>query len=176
MNKKYWPVPNSFFKNVPKKGTPGSFWEDRYDRYHFGVDIYAPEGSNVVSIDDGKVLDIGIFTSPDKISYWKRTYYILIKNKDGFICKYAELKEIIVKIDESVKAGQLIGSIGTVLDVENITKKSPQYIQKLKSNKFSSMLHFEVYKSKPNIHEAYLGGNWFGNKKPGNLLNPEDYL
>ena len=64
---KYWPVPNSHSKIVPTAGSPGSFWEDRGDRHHSGIDIYAPEGSNVLSIEDGKVIDIGIFTSPDRV-------------------------------------------------------------------------------------------------------------
>ena len=78
---KCWPAPKSYTKNLPTSGVPGSFWENRRDRYHCGVDIYAPEGSDVLSVEDGKVIDIDIFTSPDKIPYWNTTYYVLLKSE-----------------------------------------------------------------------------------------------
>ena len=173
---KYWPVSNSYSKKIPNKGTQGSFWEDRGDRRHCGIDIYAPTGSEVISIDDGTVIDIGIFTSTDIIPYWNKTKFILIKNKDGFVFKYAELERTTIKINEFVKGGQLIGYVGTVLNFDKITSKSPQYIQEIKKKSNSSMLHLELYRLKPKITKKYLGGNWFGNKKPDNLLNPYSYL
>lgn len=173
---RYWPVPNSYSKKIPIKGQPGSFLEDRGDRRHCGIDLYAPTGSEVISIDDGTVIGIGIFTSTDIIPYWNKTKFILIKNKDGFVFKYAELERTTVKRNEFVKGGQLIGYVGTVLNYDKITSKSPQYIQELKKKSISSMLHLEVYSSKPQIRKNYLGGNWFGYKKPNNLLNPNSYL
>ncbi len=173
---RYWPVPNSYSRNIPKNNAQGSFWEDREDRYHCGIDIYAPVGSEVKSIEDGTVLDIGIFTSSNKVSYWNKTKYVLIKNTDNIICKYAELGEVTVKIKESIKASQLIGYIGTVLNIEKITEESPLYIKKLKQNNVPSMLHLEIYNSKPRQNKRYLGGNWFGTTKPKILLNPTYYL
>ena len=173
---KYWPVPDSYFKKIPAKGSPGSFWENRGDRFHCGIDIYAPAGSEVVSIDDGIVLESGIFTNPNVVSYWNETKFILIKNQDDVICKYAELEEVIIKTNEVIKAGQSIGYVGTVLNVEKIKSVSPKYIREIKNNKNLSMLHFEVYRSKPNVTNKYLGGNWFGNKKPRNLVDPTIFL
>ncbi len=173
---KYWPVPNSYSKIIGASDSQGAFWEDRGDRYHCGVDIYAREGSNVLSIEDGKVVDIGIFTSKDKIPYWNTTSYILIENGNGLLCKYAELGDVVVNVGESVRAGQLIGHIGLVLDSDKITQNSPLYIQKLKKKGNQSMLHFELYRSIPTEITDYLGGNWFGKTKPENLLDPTDYL
>jgi murein DD-endopeptidase MepM/ murein hydrolase activator NlpD len=173
---KYWPVPNSHSKSIPTAGFPGSFWEDRGDRHHCGIDIYAPNNSDVISIEEGKVVDIGIFTSPDKLPYWNTTRYIIIKNKTGFVCKYAELDDVVVSVDESVKAGQLIGHVGLVLNLDKITRNSSPYIQKLKKNANQSMLHFELYQSLPTDTADYIGGNWFGDSKPKNLLDPTDYL
>lgn len=173
---KYWPVPDSYPKNVPEPGFSGSFWEKRGDRHHCGIDVYAPEGSNVISIEDGMVIDIGIFTSPDKITYWNTTYYILIKNNTGLICKYAELGDVTVKIGKSVVAGQLIGHVGLVLNADEINHVSPAYIKKLKATRNQSMLHFELYGSFPPQSKKYLGGNWFGHTKPKNMLNPTNYL
>ena len=173
---KCWPVANSYSKKIPLKGNTGSFWEYRGDRFHSGIDIYAPEGSEVISVDEGKVIETGEFTSPKIIPYWNKTYYILIKNKNGFFCKYAELGKILVKTGERINAGQLIGQVGLVLDSEKISKDSPNYIKKIKQDGNMSMLHFELYKPKPNQNKNYLGGNWFSDSKPKNLLNPAEYL
>ena len=173
---KYWPVPKSYSKTIPLDGSPGSFWEDRSDRNHCGIDIYAPMNSDVQSIESGKIIDIGSFTSSDILPYWNDTYYVLILNKTGFICKYAELGQVAVSIGDIVNAGQLTGHIGQTLNADKITKKAPLYIQRLKECGNLSMLHFELFKSPPTQSKYYLGGNWFGNNKPKNLLNPTNYL
>ena len=36
---------------IPPKGEAGSFWEDWGDRYHCGVDLYAPENTEVLSVE-----------------------------------------------------------------------------------------------------------------------------
>ena len=173
---KSWPVKNSYSKNIPEQGSAGSFWEDRRDRHHCGVDIYAKKGSEVVSIEDGIVVAVGISTSDEILPYWNKTFYIVIKNNSGFYCKYAELDDVIVKKGSLIKSGQLIGHVGLVLNSDKINEKSPEYIQKLK-NKNPSMLHFELYSEKPIItHKNYLGGNWFNFNKPDNLLDPTAYL
>ena len=75
-----------------------------------------------------------------------------------------------------MKEKQTIGYVGTVLNVDKITEDSPRYILDMKNNNISSMLHFEVYISRPKITKKYLGGNWFGDSKPKNLINPTNYL
>lgn len=173
---KYWPVPNSYSKDIPTNGFPGSFWEDRDDRRHCGIDIYAPKLSDVIAIENGKVIDIGLFTSSLWVSYWNTTYYIMIKNTTSCICKYAELRDVNVIIDEKVYSGQLIGHIGQVLNSKSISKESPFYIKKLLSKKKLSMLHLELLKEPIINTEEYLGGNWYGSKKPSYLVNPTSYL
>ena len=171
-----WPVKNSYSHDVPAKGSAGSFWEDRGNRFHCGVDIYAAKGSDVVSIEDGMVVGIGIATSPDIIPYWNTTYYIVIKNDSGLFCKYAEIEDVLVKKGETVRSGQLIGHVGQVLNSAKIDETSPLYIQELK-DKNQSMLHLELYKEKTlESHGNYLGGNWFKSRKPEALLDPSDYL
>jgi murein DD-endopeptidase MepM/ murein hydrolase activator NlpD len=167
---KHWPVPNSFSKTLPADNSQGSFWEDRGDRHHCGVEIYAPEGSDVLSITPGKVVAIDVFTSPMRADHWNFTYFILIRDKAGFVYKYAELGEVKVKAGDFVKAGEIIGKVGLVLNPWKINETSPEYIKKLKDN--PSMLHLELYGDYPEESEDYLGGNWFGAGKPQNLLNP----
>lgn len=178
---KYWPVPHSHSKTIPVAGRQGSFWEDRGDRRHCGIDIYAPAGSDVLSIEDGEIVDTGVFTSPDMVPYWNITSYVMIRNRKGSVCRYAELGDVVVFTGEPVKAGQLIGHVGTVLNPYRITEDSPPYIRKISGQGNHSMLHFELYKS----HYTdtiltgtinYSGGNWFGGEGPENLLDPTDYL
>jgi murein DD-endopeptidase MepM/ murein hydrolase activator NlpD len=173
---RFWPVPDSYDKTLPLHGAEGSFWEDRGDRHHCGVDIYAPEGSNVLSIDDGQVMEVGVFTSPDRIPYWNVTYYLFVRHGDGLIVRYAELGDVRVEQKQAVKAGQLIGHIGTVINAKKIQASSPGYIQRLKLNGRASMLHLELYRNLPGAGEDYLGGNVFTGTKPGSLLDPTGYL
>ena len=173
---KYWPVPNSYSKKVPIKGAPGSFWEDRGDRRHCGIDIYAPKGSDVLSIDDGKVIDIGVFTSPKINPYWNLTKYIIIQIQEDLFYKYAELEDVTVNVGQITKAGQKIGHISSVLKLNKISDKDPKYIQEIKKNKNNSMLHFEVLKAIKTSTLNYKGGNWFGCKRPTNFLDPTIYF
>ena len=51
----------------------------------------------MISIEEGEVIDIGIFTSPEIVSYWNITKYVTIKGKNDYFLKYAELADVIVK-------------------------------------------------------------------------------
>lgn len=161
---------------IPQKGEAGSFWEDRGDRFHCGIDLYAPENTEVLSIEEGIVSETGLMTSPEILPYWNPTYYVTIKNNSGTFCKYGELAEYTVQKGDHVDSGQLVGYVGMVLNCAKIDESSPPYIRKLK-NKNPSMLHFELWKDKPiTSHRNYLGGNWFSEEKPENLVDPTEYL
>jgi len=163
-------------EKIPQKGDAGSFWEDRGDRYHCGIDLYAPENTEVLSIEEGIVSETGHMTSPEILPYWNPTYYVIIENTSGRFCKYGELAECTVQKGEQVCPGQLIGYVGMVLNCAKIDESSPSYIRKLK-DKNPSMLHFELWKDKPvTSHGDYLGGNWFSEEKPENLIDPAEYL
>jgi murein DD-endopeptidase MepM/ murein hydrolase activator NlpD len=167
-------IPNNY--RVPQKGEAGSFWENRGDRYHCGVDIYAPENTEVLSIEDGIVVETGLMTSPYVLPYWNSTYYIIIEHRNGLFCKYGELAGLTLREGDRTESGQLIGYVGTVLNSEKIDESCPPYIQKLK-NENPSMLHFELWKDHPiPTDKNYLGGNWFSNEKPENLLDPTKFL
>lgn len=173
---KVWPLKEAYIKNIPEKPSPGSFWEDRTDRFHCGIDLYSPEGSEVFAMEEGVVEAVGIATTPKKIPYWNKTYYIIIRNNSGMFCKYSELGIALPREGDKVQEGQSIGKVGLVLNSQKINETSPPYIQKLK-DKNPSMLHLELYSKDPIVsHKDYLGGNWFGPKKPDNLINPTEYL
>lgn len=161
---------------IPQKGEPGSFWENRGDRYHCGVDLYAPENTEVVSVEGGIVAETGLMTSPEILSYWNPTYYVIIEHNKGLFCKYGELSSFTIKKGDEIEPGNLIGHVGTVLNSEKIDSSCPLYIQRLK-NKNPSMLHFEVWENEPiAAHRNYLGGNWFAEEMPENLRDPAGCL
>lgn len=172
---KYWPVPHSTVRNLPESGKQGSFWEDRGDRHHAGVDLYAPTGSDVVAIEAGNVIEVKQFTSPLLISYWNITVSVLVQTAEGKILRYAEMSDSVVSKGDHLEAGQLIGHVGMVLDPDKIDSTSPAYIQRLKNDKLPSMLHFEIHSCIP-LEENYLGGNYFTTQKPAGLLDPTGYL
>lgn len=171
-----WPLPEGRMRLVPSLGSPGSFAEDRQDRRHCGVDLYASSGSKVVSIEDGIVLEVGTFTSPKIIPYWNETFYVVVENESGLFAKYAELARVDVRPGDRLSAGQIVGRVGSVLNPEKIDDDAPTYIRSLKDAGDSSMLHFELYESRPEFSESYLGGNRFGSGKPAGLLDPTGRL
>ena len=173
-----WPVPKSYSQSLPKVGEPGSFWENRGDRFHCGVDIYAPERSPVYAVEDGLVIKLGLFTSPDMVDYWNHTYFILIHHCSGFIALYAEMDQSTLDNDDMIKKGQFLGRVGRVLNVKRISKDSPEYIQRLKKQNSSTMLHFECFKSFPCTIPHYIGGNTLTlkNTRPDFLLNPSNFI
>jgi len=177
---KIWPVFDSCPKIIPRKNERGCFWENRGDRFHCGIDLYTKVGSTIVNIYPGIVIDTGIFTSSNIISYWNKTYYVDVKFENNLFCRYAEMSSINVKKGDILSANEKIGEVGQVLNKDKIANNSPLYIKKLvlvESN-IVSMLHFELYDIKPIDlkNKYYLGGNWFGKSKPKGLLDPSIIL
>jgi len=155
-----------------------SFWENRGDRFHCGVDIYAKHGSKVLSFLSGKVINTGVFTQSNDVYYWNKTFYVDVKLENGFFCRYAELEELFILVGDKLKFGDTVGLVGYVLNKDKIDSNSPLYIKKLKDEGNFSMLHFELYKNIPVDvkDECYLGGNWFCEKKPEGLIDPTSFL
>lgn len=168
---RYWPLPG-IVRVFPPEGTAGSFWEDRGDRCHGGLDLYAPRGSPVVAIEEGKVWSAGIFTSPDLVPYWNRTYEVTVAHVSGIFCRYAELGDISVERGSPVRGGEVIGHVGEVLDLALVGPDAPPYIRSLKRRGHGSMLHLEAFSDAPGPAREYLGGNWFTRERPAHLLDP----
>ncbi|MDD1666855.1 MAG: M23 family metallopeptidase, partial [Methanomicrobiales archaeon] len=168
---RYWPLPG-IDRVLPGEGTAGSFWEDRGDRHHAGIDLYAPAGSPVVAIGEGTVSLVSVFTSPDFVPYWNRTCEVTIAHAPGILCRYAELGDVTVDRGTRVRGGDVIGHVGQVLNLPLVGPDAPPYIRSLKERGRGSMLHLEVYASVPGQSTGYRGGNWFTREKPANLLDP----
>ncbi len=173
---KVWPVPKSYKKSLPEEGEPGSFWEDRGDRFHCGIDILAPEGSEVLAMENGYVIDKGIFTSPEMSSYLLKTYYVIIKTDNKIMIKYAELKEVFVSTGDYVDVGQVIGTVGVALSPDKITYQDPYYLQEMAHKGHVSMLHLELFRAPVTTVQPYSVGNFLGDRRPESLIDPTLYL
>ncbi|MCX6154372.1 MAG: M23 family metallopeptidase [Candidatus Kapabacteria bacterium] len=173
---RYWPVPESYENKLPEPGEMGSFWEDREDRYHCGIDLYCDEDAIVLAIESGLVINKTEFTSYNKTPYHETTYSVLIKSKENVIYKYCELKEINVKIGDFIFGGQQIGTIAKSLNPELLDFDTPFYIRELVQQGYLCMLHLELYKSPISEVQPYQYGNFLGRRKPDSVINPFYYL
>lgn len=72
--------------------------------HHKGIDIRAKIGTPVISTGNGTVKEAAYKA--------KAGNYIVIEHEDNFLTKYYHLSDISVKLNESVKVGQVIGLVG----------------------------------------------------------------
>jgi len=70
-----------------------------------GIDISAPQGTEVLAAGSGKV----VYAGSGIIGYGK---LIIIKNSESFLSAYADNDEILVKEGDSVHQGQRIATVG----------------------------------------------------------------
>ncbi len=96
-----WPI-------NPKKGLSSYYLDSDYEEYfgvkHHAIDIRTPQGTSIFAPASGyvqKIADNGNGYS-----------YILLAHKDGLSTLYGHVSEILVKKDELVQIGQLIGKTG----------------------------------------------------------------
>jgi len=74
-------------------------------RMHQGIDLAAPEGTEVYAVADGTVIEIG-----DDPVYG---IYIVISHRDRLTSLYGHLQRVETVLNSSVKSGTLIGRVGT---------------------------------------------------------------
>lgn len=96
--------------------------------YNDGVNIAAAKGTPVQSAESGKV----VWTVRNMRTYGN---LILVRHEKGWLTAYAHLEKISVKKDQTVKKGQMIGTVG------NSGVDTPQ-------------LHFEVRKGSQPVNPA----------------------
>lgn len=72
---------------------------------HMGVDFVAEVGSNVYSVLDGQVLEVG--------SNYLKGNYVVIKHNNGLKSTYSSLGEdVAVSKGDKIKKGDIIGTVG----------------------------------------------------------------
>lgn len=131
----------------------------KYD-IHTGVDIFAPEGTDVLAAEEGIVVLSGYFTGPNALyvsPWWNETSFVMVQTSSGLVHNYGEISPS-VKIGDVVKRGDKIGTIQTVLKTD---KGLPM-----------SMLHFEMYKDIPDCWALWS----LDENKPELLLDPTEVL
>lgn len=151
-----WPIP-SVDKLIPNSEQPGSFGFVRKHDTHTGIDIYCEPWAQVVAVEDGIVKHIEAFTGAKAGSpWWNDTDAVWIEGDSGVVV-YGEI-EVRVEIGQHVSAGDIIGSVKTVLLKD---KGLPM-----------TMLHIELYNSL--MTETV----WWklGDEKPLMLLDPTIHL
>jgi len=87
---------------VPVTGYITSRFGPRRYRYHYGTDIKLQTGDSVLSSFSGKVR----ITDYDRHGYG---HYVVIRHDNGLETVYAHLSKVLVALDQTVEAGELIG-------------------------------------------------------------------
>ena len=75
-------------------------------RLHSGIDIAAAVGTSVSACSDGAVESITPSTPYGTI--------VTIDHKSGLTVKYASLENLKIEVGDTVKAGDIIGTVGTI--------------------------------------------------------------
>ncbi|MDR3178949.1 MAG: peptidoglycan DD-metalloendopeptidase family protein [Oscillospiraceae bacterium] len=96
-NNNIWPVPYSHAVS------------QKFSNYHKAVDIPAPCGEPILSINSGTVIEVNS-TNPCG-SGWG--YFVVIKHANGLISRYAHASKIFVSVGQVVDAGEPIAFIGS---------------------------------------------------------------
>jgi murein DD-endopeptidase MepM/ murein hydrolase activator NlpD len=110
-----WQFPLKIEPHTPRQGVFGAGRTST--RLHAGIDLYAPDGTEVFAMTGGKVSQIYLF--------YESLLAIEVENDDGTTIRYTELTPL-VKVGNRVEQGQLIA--------------------RLKKNSGGScMLHLEIY-------------------------------
>lgn len=145
---------------IPLAPHPGSFAKERKNHIHEGVDLYCEKGDQVFAIEDGLIVKIKPFTGTlIQSPWWNDTWCVMVEGKSG-VFNYGEIiPNENLKEGMSVKEGEIIGKVETVLKKD---KGRPM-----------NMLHLELYKS--GTTDAIL--EWSLNQEqPNHLLNPTPLL
>jgi len=95
-----WPVRGQVIKKFGRQIHP------KYKTVTFskGIDIQAPTGADIHAVADGKVL----------YRSWLRGYgqFMILSHSRGYYTLYAHASEILVEVDDLVRAGQVIARVG----------------------------------------------------------------
>ncbi len=74
-------------------------------RFHHGLDISAPKGTEILAYQQGKVIYAARMSSFG--------LFVVIEHADGSFSRYAHMSEILAKVGDIVSAGTVIGKVGS---------------------------------------------------------------
>jgi len=78
---------------------------DGHDRMHDGIDLAAPEGTDVLAAREGRVMEVG----NDPVLGLR----IVIEHESGLKTIYGHLSRVLVVLNQSVRSGTIIGAVGS---------------------------------------------------------------
>lgn len=120
-------------------------------RMHAGCDLIAPQGTEVLAIEDGTVYAVSTH-------FYHGTGCIALKHSAGYIARYCEVEPASiegVKVGQKFRAGDIIAHVGKMYS--------------------SAMLHFELYDG-TGTGELSVKTSQAPHKRRGDLLNPTLFL
>lgn len=91
---------------LPTDGTFTSGYGSRWGAEHRGIDLANAIGTPVVAVEDGTVIDAGPASG---FGQWVR-----LRHADGTITVYGHVDTYLVRVGQSVLAGQLIATMGNM--------------------------------------------------------------
>lgn len=144
---------------LPLAPHPGAFAVRRKHHTHEGVDLYAPHGTPVSAVEAGVVLAVKPFTGPHAgpgLGHWLDTWAVFVEGATGVVV-YGEVTAA-VNVGERVTAGQLVGTVTTVLAKD---KGRPR-----------AMLHIELRERGNTADIEWLDAS----QHPSGLLDPTPFL
>jgi murein DD-endopeptidase MepM/ murein hydrolase activator NlpD len=122
-----WPLAKGRL-TLPFKAIPGGEFLNGSARWHDGVDLASFCGDRVVAAHDGVVLaagrrfddwigwlgDLGpYYARLDRIHFWPNLPIVLVTDDgNGYRSVYAHFSRVVVRVGETVSAGQLVGYEG----------------------------------------------------------------
>ncbi len=98
-----WPLPSSYYV------TSVFGWRAKYGRYHYGTDVAAPVGTQIVAMASGTVTYVGW---PGTAYHWAYGKMVVIDHGNGYQTRYGHLNGFNCHIGQRVNAGQVIGYTG----------------------------------------------------------------
>lgn len=145
----------AFETGLPLPPHPGAFGVKRKYHIHEGVDLYVPQATPVLAVEDGIVAQVDVFTGAVLGQpWWRTTKAVWVDGPSGTVV-YGE-------IAPHVKPGQKVGRgeiIGVVMRVLTKDKGRPM-----------SMLHLELH-----VSGSRQAPEWTG-ERPLVLRDPTPYL
>lgn len=101
-----WYVPTKDYTVTSEFGPRTHPVTGKPDTYHYGIDLAAAEGTPIFATRDGVV----------RVTAYQKGgagYYVSLGHEGGYISVYMHMTHYIVKKGEYVKAGQIIGYVGS---------------------------------------------------------------
>lgn len=77
----------------------------RTNRMHTGVDIGAPNGATIVSVDHGCIVQVGWYGGYGRV--------VMVDHGRGIVTMYAHTSAVLVNVGDVVKKGQAIAKVGS---------------------------------------------------------------